>query len=487
MKKILLILSIAPLLVTLTSCEKDPLRLLPPDGQVKDEYWKTKEEVKATLMGVYQKFTQKDVLLFFLGELRGDMLEADVNLSDALRNIMNSNIYPENEWTDWIDFYAAINYCNLVLKYSPQVKQADGTFTDYQYNAYNAEAIFLRSLAYFYLVRSYKDVPFILTPYDSDDQDFFHPKTEDKVILDSLENQLTRILHVIPEDYETNAKTRGRATRGAVNALLADIALWKYEYEDCIMYVERIEESDLYDLVPGGIWFTIFSEGNTLEGIFELQYDSRLGQHNHVYPLTSPVNRNVLASTFALDLLSPEISGEVIRGYGSLRTQDKLIWKYLGQSPDEISFRSGINQRSCNWIFYRLADVLLMKAEALSQLGRFDEALAIVNRIRERAYMEPASAKYSPQAFEDLILEERAKELAFEGKRWFDLLRMGRRNNYERKGKLIEQIIQNVPATQKRVLASKLNDPYGWYLPIYKEEAENNPNLVQNPYYQVYE
>ena len=64
---------------------------------------------------------------------------------------------------------------------------------------------------------------------------------------------------------------------------------------------------------------------------------------------------------------------------------------------------------------------------------------------------------------------------------------MGRRNNYERKGKLIEIIIRDASATQKRVLASKLNDTYGWYFPIYTREIENNPNLVQNPYYEVYE
>jgi hypothetical protein len=82
---------------------------------------------------------------------------------------------------------------------------------------------------------------------------------------------------------------------------------------------------------------------------------------------------------------------------------------------------------------------------------------------------------------------ERSKELAYEGKRWFDLLRMGSRNNYERKTTLIEIVIEKVPATQKRVLASKLNDPNGWYLPINDQEMETNVNLVQNTYYQVYE
>lgn len=469
------------------SCDEDPLRLLPPDGQVKDEYWKKKEDVEATLMGAYQRIARMDERLFYYGELRGDMLKADVNLSNDLRDIMNSNIYPWNKWTDWSPFYSAINYCNSVLKYSEEAKELDATFSDYQYHAYNAEAVFMRSLAYFYLVRIFKDVPFVLSPYDTDSQDFFPSKSSSEVILDSLEIQLNHILKTIPVDYETNDRTRGRATRGAVYSLLADIALWKYKYEKCIEYIEKVEESELYELVPGGEWFTIFSQGNTLEGIFELQFDSRLDQNNSMYSVTRPQNNNFLASLYAMEILSPEVSKEIIRGNGSLRSEDELIWKYLGQTPDGISFRSSANQGSCNWIVYRLADVLLMKAEALSHLGRYEEALSIINRIRERAYMEPVTSQNTINAFEDLILEERAKELAFEGKRWFDLLRMGRRNNYERKERLIELIISNVPATQKRVLASKLKDPYGWYLPIFEQEIVNNPNMVQNPYYQVYD
>jgi hypothetical protein len=124
-----------------------------------------------------------------------------------------------------------------------------------------------------------------------------------------------------------------------------------------------------------------------------------------------------------------------------------------------------------------------MKAEALSQLGQFDQALNLINIIRQRANVAPLSIGNSAVAFEDAIMDERALELAFEGKRWFDLLRLGRRNNYARKDKLIDYIVQNVPSTQKRILAAKLTNPLGWYLPIYKGEIERNKNLVQNPYY----
>ncbi|MBK6284819.1 MAG: RagB/SusD family nutrient uptake outer membrane protein [Draconibacterium sp.] len=185
---------------------------------------------------------------------------------------------------------------------------------------------------------------------------------------------------------------------------------------------------------------------------------------------------------FSFEFASELVRGEdaAIRKYGE---DDFIIWKYVGQAPDGQSARSGSQQYSCNWILYRFADVLLMKAEALSQKGDYLSAYNIINQIRDRAGVGPLSIANSPTAYEDAILEERALELSFEGKRWFDLLRMGRRNNYARKSKLIDIIVSNVPSTQKRILATKLTNPNGWYLPISKDEIERNKNLTQNPYY----
>jgi hypothetical protein len=238
--------------------------------------------------------------------------------------------------------------------------------------------------------------------------------------------------------------------------------------------------------MPNLKWFELYYPGNTLESIFEFQFDGSLGQNNGTYGLTNRNAERYKPSQTALELLSLEAK-EIFRGedasikkYGE---GDYIIWKYVGLAPDGRSSRSGANQQSCNWIVYRFADVLLMKAEALSQLERYNEARDILTEIRNRAGVPPLTITDSPVAFEDAILTERAIELAFEGKRWFDLLRMGRRNNYARKSKLIEIIVSNVPSTQKRILAVKLSDPMGWYLPIYDEELERNRFLVQNPYY----
>ncbi len=472
------------LLIALTPACDQWLELVPPDGLVKDEYWKSKEDVKATLMGAYQQFAQLDGTLFLIGELRADMIIPDANTIPDHRDIMDGNIFPDNSMCEWSLFYTVIRHCNSVLKNAPAVYEIDPTFSQYQLRGYESEALYLRSLTYFYLVRAFRRVPLVLEASESDDVAYFLPASTSDEILAQIKDDLLLARTGVTEDYGMLEENKGRATMAAINALLADIALWSFNYEECISYIESIEDEG-FELVPGGRWFDIFYPGNSLESIFEIQFDASLDQHNSTYDLTY-FRRNFLASQTAMDLLEPALSKEIIRGDGSIRTIDLKIWKFAGAAADGRTLRPGEDRTSGNWIVYRMADLKLMKAEALSQIGRYGEALAIVNDIRTKRLMNPLTAAFTPSAFEDLILEERARELAFEGKRWFDLLRMGRRNDYQRKGKLIEIIIDKVPSTQKLLLATKLTNPWGWYLPIEADELERNYNLEQNPYYAGY-
>lgn len=464
------------------------LDLIPPQGLIREEFWKTKEDVNAMVMGAYDTFASMDAQLFRYGELRADMIVGDVNLGDGERLVAESNIYPKNWLCNWENFYKVINYCNEILKNAPLVREIDNTFTDYQLQGYLSEAYFLRSLSYFYLVRIFKDVPYVAEPTETDDADVYPAKMDGEELLRMLLVDLEEARRYATTDgYQTLSEIRGRTTKASIDALMADISLWLFDYANVITYVERIEANDEYKLMPRALWFELYYPGNSLEGIFEFQFDDFLGQSNSLFGMTRHISNSYDPSQKAIEMFGIEFSKEFIRGQdASIRKygeDDFIIWKYVGRSPDGTTERAGSVQSSCNWIVYRLADVLLMKAEALSQLGQFPEALLILNNVRERADVQPLSLPDSPDAYEDAILQERALELAFEGKRWFDLLRMGRRNDYSRKSKLIEIIISSVPSTQRRILASKLTNPLGWYLPIYEEEIERNPNLVQNPYY----
>lgn len=472
------------------SC-KDYLELLPDEGLIREEFWKNQGDVEAVLMAAYQRFASVDDKLFIYGEVRADMVADAGSQRGAERDLAEGNIYPNNTLCNWQDFYKIINNCNEVIKNAASVQAIDNTFNDFERERLVSEAYFLRSLAYFYLVRVFNEVPLVLEPSESDETNFYVEKSSEQIVLDQIVADLENTRRGAPSgDFATIEENTGRASKSAFDALLADIALWRFDYEKVIEHVEKIEKTEKYVLLPGSRWFELFYPGNSIESIMEIQFDQELEQANQTFTLTNENDEHYKASQTAAELLSLGFTSESYRGEGASITQPEvdnyLIWKYVGQSPDGESSRPSSQQGSCNWILYRFADVLLMKAEALSQIGRYDEAKAIINEIRERAGMPSLNISNSPVDFEDALLRERAKELCFEGKRWFDLLRMGRRNDYARKNQLIEIIVSNVPSAQKRVLSVKLSDPYGWYLPIHLNELERNYKLVQNPYYENY-
>ncbi|MFC2098991.1 RagB/SusD family nutrient uptake outer membrane protein [Bacteroidota bacterium] len=470
------------LILLLAGCEW--LELLPRDGLVVDEYWKKKEDVEATLMGAYQQFALMDEKLWLYGEIRADMIEA-VLAPGYQQQVMSSNIYSNNALCDWADFYKIINYCNNVINLAPEVRSVDNTFTEFQMVSYQSEAVFLRSLAYFYLVRIFGDVPYNIIPTTSDEIDFFIYKSSGDSVLTEVKKDLIKYRLTSPTEYGTLSENKGRATQSAMNALLADICMWNFEYEEAITYIEDIENSGLFFLNPTPEYIDIYNPGNSLESIFELQFDG-VEQVNSMYDYT--YNQfYYTSSSQAVELLSPEEADEFTRGKISFSTENTgyRIWKYVTAAADQRTVRPQAKARSCNFIIYRLSDILLLKAEAHSQIGEYSEAHQIISLIRARALVAQEELPGSAEALEDVIMEERAKELAFEGKRWFDLMRLGRRNNYARKNEVIEVAIRNAPSTLKLVLASKLSNPQGWYLPIYEDELERNLNLVQNPYYDI--
>ena len=451
------------------------LELVPPSGLIRADFWKTKEDVQSVLMGAYTSFAKMDGRLFTYCDARGDMVTASpaFQWSDEYK-LMQSNINPENSFCDWSKFYQVINYCNEVIKNAPEVRKIDGTFNDVQLAGLMSEAYYLRGLSYFYLVRIFKDVPFLTMPSETDAVDFYPTQTKGEEILKAVLKDLNDCrLTANNPSIKSLAEAKGRATKASIDALIADISLWNFDYEACITACDRIISNTSYQMVPYSQWFSIFYPGNSLEGIFEFQFMG-LDQKNSTYGMTKRNANQYIPSQHAADLFAVDNGSlEIVRGervsIAMLSKDNFMIWKYVGLAPDGRSDRGGSPvENSCHWIVYRLTDIYLMKAEALSQLNRFAEAGVILNMVRDRANVEPLAVADSPTAYEDAILNERSLELAFEGKRWFDLLRMGRRNNYARKAKLIETIIAAVSSTQKRILSAKLTNTQGWYLPVLK-------------------
>ena len=171
------------------------------------------------------------------------------------------------------------------------------------------------------------------------------------------------------------------------------------------------------------------------------------------------------------------------------------VWKYLGSQT--LSDKRTVSYYDPNYIIYRVADVMLMKAEALilRSHGENDDdkaaAMALINQIRTRSNLEieyeatPVGvASLDEASMLELVLYERTLELVGEGKAWYDFLRFGRRNNNEYKELfLVNNVLKYNTQAGESWLRTVLNNDNALFLPISQTEIEANDLLIQNPYY----
>lgn len=481
-----------------------------PEGKiVLSEYWKNETDVESTVAACYRQMLNSDFAsrLIVWGELRSDNLTGSYSIAENERKINELNIVPNNGMTTWASFYTLINYCNTVNFYAPKV--IDPNFTQAEVHAKQAEVLTLRALAYFYLVRVFRDVPLILEPSISDVQDYNAEQSTEDEILNQIEKDLLQAESWAMSSYGKVAYNKGRVTKNTVRALLADIYLWRNKYEQSLTYCDKIISDPAFKLIEADDkpYLSIFGLKNSTESIFELQFSETNKVFN--WPVFYYFGNNEDASG---QFCSPDFIGKDnlvyvntpvttdVRRKDYIKPKDQKniynIFKYTGllrsESPDGLNstyiYRNMASQTP-NWIFYRLSDIMLMKAEALVQLNRqqsdMNLALHMVNKIFMRSN-PTLNDTLKPDAYptkrdmEELVLLERQRELMFEGKRWFDLMRVVRREG--RTDRLVEKVIRKYSENQS-VISSKLKDMNALYLPINEQEMKANPKLKQNPYY----
>ncbi|MDT3404066.1 RagB/SusD family nutrient uptake outer membrane protein [Mucilaginibacter terrae] len=484
-----ILLTVMMVLVTATSCNKY-LELRPQDGITRDKFWQTKEQLSSAVIALYNAMGNTTANFFIWGELRADMVIPGLNSRQDDINVVNNNILSTNSITDWGEFYRVINLCNTVLDFGPQVISRDATLTQTQLNAYLAEALTIRSIMYFYLARTFGDVPLKLNSTSSDSDLGQLPKNPQAEILNRIVADLQTAEGYAVISYGNNAYDKGRVTKYSVNALQADVYLWMERYADCITACDKIISTGKFALVPTESgWFNrLFVAGNSQEAIFELQFDNQFLNPFYtmfLLPIRFKAPGDIIDNFWGQDDFDP-INVRDVRGIdASVRQSDQFIYKYIGLSSNSVR---SVDNSFAHWIFYRYADVLLMKAEACANSNRGQETLDIVSQIRTRARALPKSAQVNPQpgdvsGLNDYVLQERALELAYEGKRWYDLIRHAKRNNYARIDVLLNAVIKVIPPEAQQAALNKLRDKNNHYLPINQYEIQTNPNLIQNPFY----
>ncbi len=190
--------------VALSGCS-EWLQLEPESELTREEFWRTGDDVEAVVAGTYKEMTGLVKNLFKWGELRGDLFVPGSNISPDDRRIMDDFIYPVNELNRWNGLYRTINFANTVLKFAPVVVERDQTFDENESKALEAEALFLRSLCYFYLVRIFRDVPLVLEASENDAQDYYPAVSSEQEIFLQIIDDLQIAVQDLPTSY---SKTR---------------------------------------------------------------------------------------------------------------------------------------------------------------------------------------------------------------------------------------------------------------------------------------
>jgi len=496
MKKYKIIVSLLIIVIFFSAC-KNWLDLKPQDGLTSDSYWRTKEQVKAAVIGCYTSMMDNPSvtdnsrtvtdLLFAWGELRADMLSANSSASNEEKSTMNSMISPTFSICNWRPIYRTINYCNTLIQLAPNVLKTDETFTQAALNGYLSEALAIRSIMYFNLVKVFGEVPLKLDATLTDEVQLSRPKNTSSEVLDQIDADLLRADSMAVTTYGTIAENKGRITKYAINALQADVYLWREQYEKCISACDKVISSGQFGLVTD--YSSLFEQGQTSESIFELEFDPQL--LNSFYTLLSTdIGKHFLAAQrvvdeiYMIDQNDPSNIYDRRGNNASLKFSNLSIWKYLGLNSSTGRTQA---QSYAPWIFYRYADVLLMKAEACAQFSRGSESLDIIKQIRDRAQAISSTEQLlSPDdvfGITDYILAERSREFAFEGKRWFDVLRNAKRNHYERKSLLVTLMVNIAPQTLQTTMVNNIQDTLSHYLPIYTYELQTDKALVQNNFY----
>ena len=531
----------------------DFLQIEPQEIIVLDKYWNEEADVESVVAGCYSSMQSQSVVgrMMVWGEFRSDNIVGGKNFENNVQiaNIFKENINASNTYAKWGDFYNVINRCNTVLKYAPQVAERDPAYTPSKLNATIAEVSALRDLMYFYLIRTFRDVPFVTEPYLNDSQEMQVPAAPFDSVLTVLIEDLEAKQQLAVRRYPVSQTyyQHGRITQDAIHALLADMYLWKQDYQNAVKYADMVIDakldeyketqqrlntqlstlnSQLIDGFPlisdsyattnyyGNAFEEIFGQGNSRESIFELIFmndDDMLANqavsdfygNATTFPgLVRPadfIGTDVSDETFSIFLSKYDSrfyeNLQPVQGQSNTYGINKYAFPQsmvnMGKAEPEANYGTAYADGKChsNWVIYRLSDVMLIKAEALVEMASdeditsLQEAFAIVNAINKRSNCDKEkkdldwNAYSSKSLMRALVLEERQRELMFEGKRWYDLVRRARRDSTT--DYLVGVVARK--GSSGSAISSKLSRMDAIYWPYHIDELKVNRYLKQNP------
>lgn len=631
------------------SCE-DYLTLYPTDSITGEDFWTTSNDVNNVRAAAYYQLTQCEKNIVDWGELRSDNVTLNDPKKTEYRFLQEGVLQPIERMFSWANMYKGINLCNEVLENGQRMidQNIDPSFTRNNWLSIKAEMISLRALYYFYLVRAYRNVPLVMKSVSTDKEalEARVEATPGHVILDTMIQQVKEAQAYANQAYGSIRDDKGRWTVTSMNALLADMSMWRacmvmgartkaglasdssfliknkegvtltadqekalstelllntVKYCDAVLNrmkneydtrvktqffateKERTQPFPLYQnaeteafLVTDIPYREVFGEKNSFESVFELQHDANNNRNStfSTYYYGNPdgsFRAGIMVANPAL--FSVATSVDPIKGYGKTDMRFLSYGLYdLGSSTfsnttpiikgvtkgmisadrkDMLKGTSSLyvfrnhNAMDASWPIYRLADIMLMKAEAIARLRTsyignntysareayllVDQLFARNNpgvdsidnqsteysiRLRQRSDVERKawstltgaeqqtineqlaqrhpgfSGATGSSALLHCIYAERQREFLGEGKRWFDLVR----ECEFRAHKDATKDVLNDWMNASSIVRNRLRTYWSLYNPIHSEELKvnspkygnKNGKLVQNEAWEIY-
>ena len=478
--------------VLFSSCEDD-LNLTPENSVTFLNYFKTDQDFEAVLTKINLGLRKEsDVIRPMMSGIKFDKVDNWI-LEDLNRNPVGFT----DEHHNWNEYYGVITWADMIIEY------ADGSkLTDERKAFYLGQAKFAKAYMYFKLVQRWGDVPFVKGVEDSEPK----AKMSGDTILDYAAGfceEAVDLLKPFGQFVDASGKqwnTKQIAGKGAANALLAHIYAWKAQVfnddtaiDKSIAAATAVINSEEFSLAsdPEEVVEKVLI-GDHPEVIYEMYLDfNELGNDKFAWYNLSviyqdwPLNPTVQKEAFAdkgtglknetVDAMYPNMDK---RKYAYFYQFDELKndpvlegWAVMNMHRKPVVEVSNGWTRFANYegdfVVWRLAGIILLRAEMYDKKGEAGLAEQDLNKIRERAGADLYNVSQGPLV--RMIFEEREKELLAQSHRWFDCIRTGywKTDLGEVLGALSDQDVENGAL----------------YHPVHFDAFENNPLMRQNRYW----
>jgi hypothetical protein len=540
MKRILIIAILFGTAIGISSCKKD-ITLDPPSGVTVDNYFKNSKDITASLAGIYSAFQEEMTgagqtsdegyggRYHYWGDVRAETFHYSTFSTNSVVEMTNNTLEFGNSATDWAGLYRVISRANLGLKYYPQVLQSDLNLTKTTLNNSLAQAYALRAESYFYIVRVWGDAPLWTEPYTDILTSGSKPKTKALTLIDSLIiPDLQNAYNLIQKGQTPTVWYVGEA---AICAIMADVYMWRAsiptgggggaaDYANALVWYGNLLKAknatgsgynavttalpvgSIGALETGLNWKNNFlTPANSVEPIWSIYWDYTINGCACIPVFVGLSNNPVqLEPTFQANFKRfYKTDVRVSRSIDTLNTLNhiNMLYKYYNLTPTTAGITPVAGNLNFNVYLpmYRLADVYLSMAEAYAMTNDLSDALKYLNYVYVRARQVTASTVVPPilatavptqASMVDAILQEEQYELLGEGKRWFDIVRMGRVHQimdpYMNARNATTTVVNGVtiitPDTKGFIDA-----PNRIYWPLSQSALNANKQLVQNPGY----